>query len=86
VLTGDRFVTDPDLRADLRERFDGTCVEMEGASVTLVCSVNNVPCVLIRTISDHADGTVDFQHAMSSGAVNARHYVTSIVTMLKESR
>jgi len=83
ILTGDQFMTDPARRRELRDRFGGDCVEMEGASVALVCAVNETPCVLIRTISDHADGTVDFQRALSMASTNSWCYVASILSSLK---
>ncbi len=56
VLSGDSFVADPLQAASLRERFGGSCVEMEGAAVAQVCSRAGVPFVVIRSISDRADG------------------------------
>jgi adenosylhomocysteine nucleosidase len=84
ILTGDQFISSPELRASLRERFGGDCVEMEGASVALVCATNSVPCLLVRTISDHADGTVDFQRAIASAAENAWLYVRTVIDSLHE--
>jgi adenosylhomocysteine nucleosidase len=82
VLTGDQFIVSPATRRKLREEFGGDCVEMEGASVALVCAVNDVGCVLIRTISDHADGTVDFSRAIAVAAENAYHYVRGILAAI----
>ncbi len=56
VLTGDRFVADPDYRAHLARSFEGIAVEMEGAAVGLVCLIRKIPFLLARTISDTADG------------------------------
>ncbi|MBE3595862.1 MAG: 5'-methylthioadenosine/adenosylhomocysteine nucleosidase [Hydrogenibacillus sp.] len=56
VLSGDRFIADRGAASALRERFSGTCVEMEGAAVAHVAYKNGVPFCLIRTISDRADG------------------------------
>ena len=58
VLTGDRFVTDanePQWQAVWSE-LAGDAVEMEGASVALVAAWNAVPFLLVRTISDRANG------------------------------
>jgi len=55
IGTGDQFVTRkenlPDLELD--------CVDMEGAAVAHVCSLNQVPFLVIRIISDRADGSAD---------------------------
>jgi 5'-methylthioadenosine/S-adenosylhomocysteine nucleosidase len=59
ICTGDQFIThrEMDSHAYLTEELDGDGVEMEGASVALVCSVNRVPFLVARTISDRADGS-----------------------------
>ena len=40
------------LRADMPEAL---CVEMEGAAVAQVCYEFDVPCAVLRTVSDRAD-------------------------------
>ncbi len=56
IATGDQFInnagTVAQLRADIPEAL---CVEMEGAAVAQVCYEFNVPCAVLRTISDRAD-------------------------------
>ena len=49
---------------------DALCVEMEGAAVAQVCHEYEVPCAIVRTISDRADGTacVDFSRFLSEVA------------------
>ena len=57
ICTGDQFITYREMNshAYLTDELDGDGVEMEGASVALVCSVNRVPFLVARTISDRAD-------------------------------
>ncbi|MFD2333991.1 5'-methylthioadenosine/adenosylhomocysteine nucleosidase [Cohnella sp. GCM10020058] len=59
VLSGDQFIADRELVVRLRDELQGSCVEMEGASVAQVCAMNQVPYVVIRSISDKADGSAD---------------------------
>ncbi|TMW71747.1 5'-methylthioadenosine/adenosylhomocysteine nucleosidase [Alteribacter natronophilus] len=56
ILSGDQFVADRDRVAELRSEFDGVCVEMEGAAVAHAAMVNKVPFVILRSISDKANG------------------------------
>lgn len=58
VLTGDQFLTSSDRESHryLTEELGGDAVEMEGASVALVAAVNQIPFLLVRAISDRADG------------------------------
>jgi adenosylhomocysteine nucleosidase len=81
VLTGDRAVVDSETRTWLWQTFHGDCVEMEGAAVAMVCSLNNVPFLLIRAISDYADEAAreDFRTAMSQAAVGSATLVLGLL-------
>lgn len=57
IVTGDKFVASKDFKDELRKSFDGLCCEMEGGAIAHVCHVNKVPFLIIRSISDKADGT-----------------------------
>ena len=58
ILTGDQFITEKsdEKRKFFTEDLEGDAVEMEGASVGFVASMNKIPFVIIRVISDRADG------------------------------
>jgi adenosylhomocysteine nucleosidase len=56
IVTGDAFVSSPSLRSELRRELKATAVEMEGAAVVQVCARFGVPVIVIRSITDHADG------------------------------
>ena len=58
VLTGDQFIDrahTPEY-SYLREEMAGDLVEMEGAAAGLTALINRVPFLLIRAVSDNADG------------------------------
>ena len=63
VLSGDQFIADKGKVTFLFETFGGACAEMEGAAVAQVCSRAGVPFVIVRSLSDSADGgaEVDFR-------------------------
>lgn len=63
VLSGDQFIADKEKVRDLHETFGGACLEMEGAAVAQVCALNGVPFVIIRSMSDKADGSADVNFA-----------------------
>ncbi|MFC5703482.1 5'-methylthioadenosine/adenosylhomocysteine nucleosidase [Cohnella faecalis] len=63
VLSGDQFVADREFVKKLREELDGACTEMEGAAVAQVCFMNDVPHVIIRSMSDKADGSAHVNFA-----------------------
>ncbi|WP_096436162.1 5'-methylthioadenosine/adenosylhomocysteine nucleosidase [Alteribacter populi] len=56
VLSGDQFIADSESVDELYTTFNGHCVEMEGAAVAYTAMVNEVPFVIIRSISDKANG------------------------------
>lgn len=70
IVSGDRFVSSHAevnaLRAALPEAL---AVEMEGAALAQVCYEYDVPCAVVRTVSDTADADapesfLDFLHAL----------------------
>jgi adenosylhomocysteine nucleosidase len=64
IASGDTFVHAAGMAASLTEALpDVLCVEMEGAAVAQICHEYEVPCAVLRTVSDRADGTasVDFR-------------------------
>lgn len=63
VLSGDQFIADKAQVAELHEQLSGSCTEMEGAAVAQVCSMNGVPFVVIRSMSDKADGSAHMNFA-----------------------
>ncbi|MNZ71553.1 5'-methylthioadenosine/S-adenosylhomocysteine nucleosidase [compost metagenome] len=74
VLSGDQFVADYHYVALLRETMNGACVEMEGAAVAQVCYMNQIPYVVLRSMSDKADGTADVNFAEFTVMASNRSY------------
>ena len=56
IASGDQFIADSAVKEKIISNFGGQVCEMEGASVGQVCYVNRVPFVIVRAISDDADG------------------------------
>lgn len=57
VASGDQFVYRPQTKQRIREVFGAACCEMEGAAIAQACSLNGLPFVVVRAISDNADGS-----------------------------
>jgi len=55
IVTGDQFIADLTKIKWLKDEFDALACEMEGGSIAQVCHLNNVPFVVIRSISDNAN-------------------------------
>jgi adenosylhomocysteine/aminodeoxyfutalosine nucleosidase len=56
IVTGDQFVHSAERKDFIAKEFDAKALEMEGASVNQVCNEFGVPCLILRSISDTADG------------------------------
>ena len=56
-MTGDTFVSDASKVEELRTIFNADGVEMEGAAVAQICSQYKIPLLVIRSITDRADGS-----------------------------
>lgn len=84
VLSGDQFIASRDAVASLNKELGGTCVEMEGASVAQVCSMNAIPYVVLRSMSDKADGSahVNFAEFTVQASENSYKMVEEIVKQL----
>lgn len=63
VLSGDQFIANPEVVSQLRQELDGACCEMEGSAVAQVCAMHQIPYVVIRSMSDKADGSADVSFA-----------------------
>lgn len=55
IASGDKFMSDYAEKENIRSTFNAIACEMEGAAVGQVCYVNNVPCCVMRAISDGGD-------------------------------
>lgn len=59
IMTADLGLGDTQLKAELVETFKGACCEMEGAAVAQTCWLNDIPYLIIRSISDNADDSAN---------------------------
>ena len=55
ALTGKIATGDSETKAAIEAKCAPDCVEMEGAAVSQIAAKNDVPCVILRAMSDNAD-------------------------------
>lgn len=81
VVTGDRFISSKELKDELVKEFDAYCGEMEGASIAHVCYLNKTPFVIIRAMSDKADGSADvvYDEFVKDAAHNSKDIVLNML-------
>ena len=83
IVSGDRFVSSAaEAQALQADHTDALAVEMEGAALAQVCHDFDVPCAVMRTVSDRADDTahVDFNRFIED--VASRYTHAAVLAML----
>jgi adenosylhomocysteine/aminodeoxyfutalosine nucleosidase len=86
IATGDQFVHSSERKEFIENTFNADALEMEGASVAVVCDALNVPFFILRAISDTADmdAGFDFDEFLKSSAKNSADYLIKIVKELNK--
>ena len=63
VVSGDQFISDRAVKERIISLFAGYCTEMEGAAIAQAACLNQVPYLVIRAISDKADGSAEMDYS-----------------------
>ncbi len=81
VATGDQFIHSGEVRERIHNRFPCKCVEMEGAAVAHACYMHHVPCGIVRSISDGANGQseMDYPTFANLAAIHAQQVVEKLL-------
>lgn len=81
IVTGDQFVASVEKVRWLEEEFGAAACEMEGGSIAHVCYLNNIPFVVIRSISDNANNGahMDFAEFTAIGVKNSTSILKSMI-------
>lgn len=84
VVTGDEFINSEARVGQLRADHHADATEMEGAAVAQVCYQQHVPCLVIRSLSDRANGNArqDMLNFYKIAARNSAKLVVAIVGAL----
>ena len=84
ILTGDQFISGQEKKNWLIDTFHGLCAEMEGGAIAHVASLNEVPFLIIRSISDKADGsaTMDYTQFSKMASYHSARLVEALIEKL----
>ncbi len=84
IATGDQFIADESKKEFIEKTFLADALEMEGASVAVVCDALGVPFFILRSISDAADmdASFSFDEFLQSSADISAKFVMSMVDRL----
>lgn len=85
IVSGDVFVGSAETKQWLQSYFKAYATEMEGAAIGHVCYLNSVPFVILRAMSDKADGTAheNFETFCKEAAVNSSSIVRNMLRRVK---
>ena len=81
IATGDQFVADASRKEWIESTFQADALEMEGASVAVVCDAMDIPVFILRAISDAADmdASFDFDTFLESSAKVSADFIMKMV-------
>lgn len=83
IASGDQFVADQNTKDFIIKEFGAYAVEMEGAAIAQAAALNKVPFLVIRAISDKADGSAEMDYPTFE-AQAAEHSFKLTMHILKE--
>jgi len=84
IATGDQFVANEESKEFIKNTFNADALEMEGASVAVVCSALEVPCLILRAISDTADmdAGFNFDEFLDTSAKSSAEFLIKVIDKL----
>jgi adenosylhomocysteine/aminodeoxyfutalosine nucleosidase len=84
IATGDQFIADETKKEFIAKTFNADALEMEGASVAVVCDALGIPFFVLRAISDAADmdAGFNFDEFLESSAKISADFLMNMVDEL----
>ncbi len=87
IATGDQFIASQERKGFIADTFHADALEMEGASVAVVCDALGVPFFILRAISDSADmdAGFNFDEFVESSAKESATFLMKMVDKLAQA-
>jgi adenosylhomocysteine nucleosidase len=88
IVTGEAFISNDQEKAIIIESYSPLCVEMEGAAIGHVASINNVPFIVVRSISDNADNnaTINYETFEQLSANKSANLVLNMIYKISQEQ
>lgn len=83
IASGDQFISDDGLKQQIIDRTHALCTEMEGAAIAQTAYRNHLPFVIVRAISDKADGSAEMDYPTFER--EAAHHCADVTCQLAEA-
>lgn len=84
IVSGDQFIASLDKIKWLNAEFQCFACEMEGASIAQVCYLNEVPFIVIRSISDNANNgaEMDYEKFKDIAVENSTNILNNMLKLI----
>lgn len=81
IATGDQFISNKEKKEWIKNEFNADAIEMEGASVAVVCDNLNTPLCVIRAISDNAgdEALISYEEFLEHSAKQSASLVIKMI-------
>ncbi len=85
IATGDQFIASESYVERLQNDYDACACEMEGASVAVICLRYEKPFVVIRCLSDKADGNAhdSYDNFGDIAGANSSHILLKLLDLIQ---
>ena len=81
--SGDKFIGTESEKRFLHETFSGDVCDMESAGIVLASEINQVPCLLLKAVSDGlAGGAGEFYTELKNVSINCLRATDSVISCL----
>lgn len=82
IASGDIFCTNVEMKNKINSKFNAICVEMEGAAIAQVCTLNQIPFLIIRSISDVPNGNnqIDFAIFLEQASKRCAQFIKQMLS------
>ncbi|NMB21032.1 MAG: 5'-methylthioadenosine/adenosylhomocysteine nucleosidase [Firmicutes bacterium] len=87
IVSGDQFISSREQKQEIRDFFpQALCAEMEGAAIAQVAAANRIPHLIVRAISDLADGSApeDFERYLSEIIPVLNAVIQGLLSLIKD--
>lgn len=83
IASGDQFISNGDVKNNIVKNFSAYAAEMEGAAIAQAAYLNGIPFLVVRAISDKADGSATMDYSVFEAAA-VEHSVKLTQRMIRD--
>ena len=81
IASGDIFCTEVEMKKKINSKFNADAIEMEGAAIAQVCYLDNIPFIIVRSISDNPKGqnNITFEEYLELASKRCREILKKVI-------